>query len=287
MGRTWEGRSIVAFRIAPKAAADARRILILGGHHAREWIAAEIPCLIAERLVAQASLAPISALLSRLEVWVIPVLNPDGSDFSHLPDSAGGDRMWRKNRRPVGRDTLGRPVYGVDLNRNYATGFQGGGSASGVPAAENYPGEEAFSELETQAVRALTRQYNFTMAISFHSYSQEVLYPFGFSNPPCDAACQASLVTARSLAADLVTSMGTWHGTSYVSRATLNRYPTSGDCADWLLSERKIPAVTIELPPRSYDDSDQRFMLDTSEISPIFEGVWLGIVAAATRAAAL
>jgi carboxypeptidase T len=278
LGNTYEKRPIYALRVAPKSGVSVCRLLILGGHHAREWIAAEVPYLIGERFVRRAADSRISALLERAEVWIVPVVNPDGSDYSHLPDSGGGDRTWRKNRRPVGANTAGRPIFGVDLNRNYDIDFRGGGGTSSALGAENYPGEQAFSELETQAICNLVQRFEFQFAVSYHSFSQEVLYPFGFINPECDSDCVARLNNAKKLAANMAAAMGMWHGAPYVAKATLERYPTSGDCADWLLGKKKIVAVTVELPPRSYDDPDERFMMDSAEIMPIFEGAWAGIV---------
>lgn len=289
LGVTHEGRPINALRIASKEGPEVCRLLILGGHHAREWIAVEVPYLIGERLVVGSpdtrTNAEIVELLRKMEIWVIPVVNPDGCDYSHLPDSAGGDRMWRKNRRPVGMDSAGRTIFGVDLNRNYDINFRGGGSTSGVLGTPNYPGEEAFSELETQAIRRLLQRFKFQYAVSYHSFSQEVLHPFGFANGACDANCLDRLDEASKLSTIVAQAMGDWHGAPYVAKSTLSKYPTSGDCADWLLGTQNTVAITVELPPRTYASSDEMFMLDSSEIMPIYEGAWKGVVAFVRSAA--
>jgi carboxypeptidase T len=287
LGTTFEGRAIAALRIAPKSDGCGCRILILGGHHAREWIAAEVPYLIAERLVKCASDPSLNALFRQVEVWVVPVLNPDGSDYSHRADSAGGDRLWRKNRRPVGQDTAGRPIYGVDLNRNYDVNFRGGGATSGALGSENYPGEQAFSECETRAIRDLVRRFEFHFALSYHSFGQEVLYPFGFVNADCDNQCAARLDVAKQLAENLAAAMDKWNGVPYCAKPTIQRYPTSGDCADWLLEKNNTIAVTVELPPRFYDDPDALFMLDSSQVLSIFEGAWAGVMRLLEDASAL
>lgn len=74
--------------------------------------------------------------------FIMPVVNPDGYEFSHT-----GDRLWRKNRAPGGS---GR-CAGVDLNRNY--GYRWGGEgASRRPCDEIYAGSRQFSEPETAAL---------------------------------------------------------------------------------------------------------------------------------------
>src|SRR6185436_8396573 len=102
------------------------------------------------------------------DIWVIPVENPDGYQFTF--DST---RLWRKNRRLNGDGT-----YGVDLNRNYPTfwGFDNLGS-SDQPFAETYRGSGAGSEPETQAIMAFHAVHPPVVSVSYHTYSGLVLHP--------------------------------------------------------------------------------------------------------------
>ena len=81
----------------------AKKIALTGGIHAREWIAVEIPYLAAEYLIENYVAAPanarereIKALVDDREIWVVPMINPDG----HM-HSVTVDRMWRTNRRAM------------------------------------------------------------------------------------------------------------------------------------------------------------------------------------------
>lgn len=76
-------------------------------------------------------------LLDRRDVWVVPVLNPDG--YAHTFST---ERLWRKNRR---RNVDG--TVGVDLNRNYPA-FWGRDEvgSSDVPGAETFRGTGPASE---------------------------------------------------------------------------------------------------------------------------------------------
>jgi murein tripeptide amidase MpaA len=73
--------------------------------------------------------ARISWLVDNREIWIIPVLNPDGLEFCRAQvDSGVTDEaeLWRKNREPNYQDMGGLSglTWGVDLNRNY--GFHWG-----------------------------------------------------------------------------------------------------------------------------------------------------------------
>lgn len=110
--------------------------------------------------------------------YILPVANPDGYEYTHTVD-----RLWRKNRGGVGK---GR-CAGVDLNRNF--GYKWGGQgASRQPCSEIFAGTSAFSEPETMAQFKFMDQTaaNFQGFLTFHSYGQYILYPWGYDRvvPP-------------------------------------------------------------------------------------------------------
>ena len=182
IGRSIEGRPILALRIGDRRG-GVPKLLFMGCHHAREWIAVEVPFLLAKELVERADEAPIAGWLTSGEVWVAPMVNPDGHEHSRAEA-----RLWRKNRR---RNDDGS--FGVDPNRNY--GYMWGildvPTSSHVPSDETYVGPRAFSEPETQAVRDLVGCERFAGVITYHSYSQLILYPWGYTEKP-DAGRSAS-----------------------------------------------------------------------------------------------
>lgn len=84
--------------------------------------------------------------------------------------------MWRKNR-----SRRGALCSGVDLNRNF--GYKWGGKGtSNRPCAEIYAGPSAFSEPETLAQKKFFErsQEKFFAFLTFHSYGQYILYPWGY-----------------------------------------------------------------------------------------------------------
>ena len=258
IGVTHERRNIYALKISDNVHSDEAEaeVIIIGCHHAREWISVEIPYLLAEYLLDNyATDSQIRDLVDQSEIWIIPLLNPDGLQYSiHFY------RYWRKNRRN-NRDG----TYGVDLNRNY--GYQWGYDNEGsspFTSSETYRGPSAFSEPETQAIRDLFAQRNFSSLISYHSYSQVILYPWGYTDQPSpdDALLD-------QIAADMSTRMQAVSGTVYeFMQAGESFYLTNGDTTDWSYGVYGIPSYTIELPP--IDNLHGGFFNAEEDIQSIF-----------------
>lgn len=99
-----------------------------------------MPMLLAKYLLSEFGKNPqITKLLNEREVFIAPIVNPDGHIFDR---SASRLKMWRKNRRDNGNGS-----FGVDLNRNYSFHWGTGGSSQDT-GSDTYMGAEAFSEPE-------------------------------------------------------------------------------------------------------------------------------------------
>jgi len=259
IGRSLEGRNISAVKLSDSVNADEdeAEILFLGCHHAREWISVEVPLLLARNLASgYAADSEIRRLLDNAEIWIVPLVNPDGLEYSiHVY------RYWRKNRRDNGNGS-----FGVDPNRNYSFmwGIDNLGS-SPDPFSLTYRGSGPFSEPETQAVRDLMETHDFAAMVSYHNYSQVILYPWGYTAAP------SSLDDLMAdLAAEMAARMEAVHGRIYDhGRGSANLYFTNGGTTDWALGVLGIPCFTFELPP--VDIAGGGFFNAESEILPIFE----------------
>ncbi|HEV2898658.1 MAG TPA: M14 family metallopeptidase [Pseudaminobacter sp.] len=258
IGRSIEGRPILALRIGDRRG-GVPKVLFMGCHHAREWIAVEVPFLLAKELVERADEAPIAGWLTSGEVWVAPMVNPDGHEHSRAQE-----RLWRKNRR---RNDDGS--FGVDPNRNY--GYMWGildvPTSSHVPSDETYVGPRAFSEPETQAVRDLIGCERFAGVITYHSYSQLILYPWGYTDKPVpDVQHREQMV---GMAQEMHTLIQGVHGKIYVPQPSSELYPTAGDTTDWTYGTYGIPSFTVELRPRTFQEGG--FILPPDQILPTWE----------------
>lgn len=258
IGRSVEGRPILALRLGDRRR-GVPKLLLMGCHHAREWIAVEVPFLLAKELVEGADQAPVSGWLSSGEIWIAPMVNPDGHEHSRTRQ-----RLWRKNRR---RNRDGS--VGVDPNRNY--GYMWGTlnvpTSSHVPSDETYVGPRAFSEPETQAIRDLVACERFVGVITYHSYSQLILYPWGYTERPVPDDADRELMIG--MAEEMQGLIQGVHGVVYTPQQSAELYPTAGDTTDWTYGTYGIPSFTIELRPRT--SAEGGFILPGSQIQPTWE----------------
>lgn len=244
VGGSIEGRPLVALRIGGKTS-DAVPMLVNGAQHAREWIAAMTTTCVADRLVRGYDKDPaIREFVDSTELWIIPVVNPDGYQYSW-----SSDRYWRKNRRGT---------HGVDLNRNFSLAFGGSGSSNNK-RSEIYRGEYAFSEPETIALRDLAKREQVKLHIDFHAYGQLLLYPWNHTPAPATDRDRFAAVGDR-----LASAIHSQHGTSYTLKAGANLYPAAGTMTDWMYGEAGALSFTIELRPKG----GSGFVLPPDQIAP-------------------
>ncbi|MDH5195969.1 MAG: M14 family zinc carboxypeptidase [Gemmatimonadota bacterium] len=237
IGDSWEGRPIVAAKIGRQGDAPERpNVLFLGAHHAREWISVEMALRLLAYLVGNPTPA---AIVAECDVWVIPVVNPDGYLFSFA-----SSRLWRKNRRLNADGTVG-----VDLNRNYPGlwGWDDAGS-SPLPDAETYRGPDPASEPETQAVIAFHERHPPDVAVSYHSYSDLILYPYGHAPGVLPADMDRFAAAAGTpLAPTIRDGLPESARRAYHPGPGWQLYPTNGDYTEWAYLTHRTLAYTVEL----------------------------------------
>jgi carboxypeptidase T len=244
IGQSVEGRAIAAVKISDQPGLDEPAepaLLFMGLHHAREHLTVEMALEVVRLFTEGYGMDPaLTNLVNQREIWVVPMVNPDGGEYDI---ATGSYRYWRKNRRLNSNGSVG-----VDLNRNYSFGWGGEGSSS-LPSSDTYRGVEAFSEPETQAIRDFALAHgNLTAAISFHSYGEMILYPFGHTvggvPPVMDAIDRDAFV-------ELGVQMAETNG--YIPKQACDLYSVSGDTCDWLYAERGAFCFTFEIYPTNGD----------------------------------
>jgi len=271
IGNSIQGRSLFAIRLHANALLEERsdipKIFFNGGQHAREWISpATVMYIMHELLVRYGQDPQVTELLTKAEVVIIPIVNPDGYDYAWT-----NNRLWRKNRRA---NTGGS--FGVDLNRNWDDHWGGQGS-SRIPTSDVYCGTAPFSEPETTAVSKFFNSLgSIRGAIDFHSYSQLILRPYGWTTakPPNEQIL-------FTLGAGMQKAILGKHGKHYTNEAAWELYFTTGSAEDWYYSKGLASlCYTIELR----DTGRFGFLLPPAEIRPTGEESYLAAIYFATFA---
>ncbi|CAD7085675.1 unnamed protein product [Hermetia illucens] len=260
-GKSYEGRDLLGVKLSFKSGNKA--VFIEGGIHAREWISAATVTYIINQFLTSSN-SQIRALAESFDWYIVPHVNPDGYVYTHQ-----SDRVWRKTR------SKGLLCKGADANRNFGFHWKEVG-ASSIECSETYAGKSAFSEVETQSLSQFisTLQGQIYAYISFHSFSQLMLFPYGHTKehaPNHNDLQQIGEVAAAALAVR--------YGTKYTVGNVYDAiYPASGSSVDWAYGNQGVKlAYTYELRPTS--NANNGFVLPANQIIPTGEETLDSLVA--------
>ncbi|XP_063386543.1 carboxypeptidase B-like isoform X1 [Cydia fagiglandana] len=251
IGKSHEGRDLKVLRISDGKPTN-KAVFIDGGIHAREWISPATVTFFINQFAE--NFDEESDDIKNTDWYFLPVVNPDGYEYTHTTD-----RLWRKNRKP---SNLARVCSGTDLNRNF--GYRWGGKgASSNPCSETFRGRTAFSEPESKALADFIKSSgaNFSAYLTYHSYGQYLLYPWGYDNvvPPD----YKDLDEVGKTIAKAIEETG---GSKYsVGSSSGLLYPASGGSDDWAKAQGIKYSYTVELS----DTGRYGFILPTSYINPV------------------
>jgi hypothetical protein len=241
IGTSIEGRAIWALLVSTTPQTESAEyaakpsIIFDGMHHAREVMTSEVVMDVAEYALDNLDKnAGDAELLKRWNVWVVPMLNVDGNNLVWTKSS-----MWRKNAHS---DSSG--TYGVDINRNYPFNWNRCNGASNSKFNDAYRGTAGASEPETQALMKLAQEVQPTASLSYHSYSELVLYPYGCNGVLTGDNALVSSV-ANELAAILPSDTG--HGNYDPGTPWQLLYDVDGDSMSYLHGEFGALAITFEI----------------------------------------
>lgn len=220
---------------------DEPGVFYMGTHHAREPISLEVAMYILNYIVSNYGDDPtITNDVNNKQIWFMPLVNPNGHKI--VTDEV--DLWWRKNIRDNNANGLieSGTTDGVDLNRNYSWEWGGEGTSTS-PSDITYCGPSPSSEPETMAMKNLMDQHHFVAGITYHSYSELVLFPYGYVTEAF-APDHSSL---QALAVSMANTIPASGGGYYTPDKSSGLYPASGVTDDYAYGQRGIFCYTIEL----------------------------------------
>ena len=246
IGTSYEGRDMPLVKISDNVGTDENEpeILFDAHQHAREHLTVEMALYILHLLIDNYGTdTRITNLVNSREFWIVPDMNPDGGEYDI---ATGAYRSWRKNRQP----NAGSSNVGTDLNRNWSYQWGCCGGSSGSTGSETYRGPSAFSAPETQRLRNFVNSrvvggvQQIKANIDWHTYSQLVLWPYGYTT----ANTTPNLgVDAQSAYATLGQQMAATNG--YTPEQASDLYIADGTVIDWMWATHGIFSYTIEMYP--------------------------------------
>jgi hypothetical protein len=231
IGYSGENRAIYALKISDNVEqheTNEPTILFNSMHHAREVMSPEIALDIIEFLLTNyQSNDQAKNWVNKNEIWVLPMLNVDGNNKVW-----NSDPWWRKN-------TSGG--HGVDINRNYPYKWGSCNGSSDSKYSDTYRGPSAGSESETKAMMNFVAKIKPVFSISYHSYSELVIYPFG-----CEGSRTPNKEVVEGIGQEIGKKVDYEPGTAWELL-----YSVDGGDIDWLYAEQQVIPYVLEVNSRA------------------------------------
>ena len=246
IGKSYEGLDLWAVKVSDNVNVDENEpeVLFDANIHAREHITAEMNLYILHLLTDNYGKdTQVTQLVNSREIYLVMMLNPDGAMY----DISGGKfHKWRKNRQP----NPGSPYIGTDLNRNFGWSWGCCSGSSGNPQSIEYRGPSAWSSPEDTAYRNFVRSrvvggvQQIKIAVSWHSFGQVILWPYGYTKTNVPDTMLADDHTTFVALADGAAALNGYH-----PKQASDLYITDGTAHDWSYHQQGIFHFTFEMGP--------------------------------------
>jgi len=280
LGKTWEGRDIWLVKISDNVTIDEEEaeLLFTGGMHGDEKQGYEVLIYTIKaflenytsQIVNQSYTERVRNVINNTEIYLIPMLNPDGVVA-----------RTRKNARP-NNCLFGKTLFrGVDINRNSGYKWE---------ITDKYPfrfrrsfpyfyekvnvrspifdfhtlrgegcyrGPYPFSEPESQALKYAVENNNISIYVDYHSASNHVVYGWGWNHDIAYPDEPLMLSIAQNISK--LTDYKIKHG-------GVIRY--FGGMRDWITAEHGVHAFGFELSKTIGDKRLIHWIHENGALSP-------------------
>lgn len=263
IGESHFGKKIFAIRMGK----GDKHVVMVGAHHGREWMTSSLMMnmleFYADAYQKNKSLGPFSpAIFDEVSLWFVPMLNPDGVAIQqgyhvnypplkrhHLLILNGGSNnflRWKANGQ------------GIDLNRQYPSGWEELPKEPQLPSYQFYRGEKPFEAKEVRALAHFTKEIGPLMAVAYHSSGREIYWKYKNKYEQRDKklAWKLSMLTGYELSTPPSAAVG-------------------GGYTDWFITAFERPGFTIEICPLVKETSPPLIYFDEEWERNKFVGIFL------------
>ncbi|QHW35318.1 LysM peptidoglycan-binding domain-containing protein [Paenibacillus rhizovicinus] len=191
IGASVMGKPIIAIRLGEGPV----KLHINAGMHANEWITTSLLMTFLEDAAKAASFGEklcgldMQALLQRVTLWVVPLVNPDGAELVQeglQPDHPHAQELLRWNKGSERFNKWKANIRGVDLNDQFPAFWEEETARRGTdgPGPRDYPGPSPLSEPEAKALAEFTAEQQFDCVVALHTQGQEIYWNYRGYEPP-------------------------------------------------------------------------------------------------------
>uniref|UniRef100_A0A0K0FV93 Peptidase_M14 domain-containing protein n=1 Tax=Strongyloides venezuelensis TaxID=75913 RepID=A0A0K0FV93_STRVS len=249
-GESHEKRLLHYIKIGYSNGKEKPMVVIDAGIDAREWVTHSSILIIVDNLVK--NVKKYREILEKVDVIIIPVLNPDGYVYSITED-----RMWRGNR-----NLNDNKRCAVDLNRNYPFFWR---ESDGT--CQRYPGTYRLSERESMyhafhmdKFKHLIKGY-----ITLHSYGRLILLPWSHTLKANAPHYEEMLNLGNKMKEEIKSKKNIDFKVGSFSNIL---YPCHGTSSDYAKSLGVKYVYVVELSPEMETNSNG-FIVDEDQITTI------------------
>jgi len=256
IGESVLGKDIWCIRITNENNDELKSSCLIDGCiHGCEWEAGEACLYLAEYLLLNFNKnETVTDILNNIEVFIVPILNPDGRQIDDRFNENGIDLnrnfdvdfgRIRGHSMPIGK-LFGRikiPYIRFDRLHKWFPSF---------PLFLTNSGRRAFSEPESQALRDFMGELDnsdFSFYVNCHTAVHTISSPWHVFKPPFEISNRERNIhdyVVEWVAENTEYEDGdlSFEGYSYVA---------SGTAADWCFKEFRVPSFTFEILSKDYE----------------------------------
>ncbi len=230
IGTSEYGRKLYAIKVGN----GRKNVLMTGAHHGREWITT---LMLMKMIEKYASASTPNEQLKEVSVWFVPMLNPDGvtiqqGDLYKFPFFAK-KKIKSMNHQSSDFSRWKSNAMGIDLNRQYPSGWNELKETSNTPSYKNYKGTQPLESKEVKALVQFTEEIKPTIAVSYHSSGQEIFWQYKNGG---------NRIRDKQIAEKVAEATGYKLGMP-------KKEAIGGGYTDWFIDTHHLPALTIEICP--------------------------------------